>query len=238
MKRLLILILLAAGYTDIKAQNIVHDANAEVRNVEKFNSIEVSGTVSLYISQGNETGVAVSAADAKYNSKIITVAKNGVLQITVDGGLWNGFSWTNRKLKAYVSVTELNRLQISGASYATITGNLKGEDFKLDVSGASEVKGAIQVKNFNMGISGASVVRLTGRAESANIDASGAVRINAFDLHVGKGKFDISGASHITISVDKEINANASGGSTLQYHGDAPASSLNANGGATIQKKS
>jgi hypothetical protein len=238
MKSSVFLMLFFAGFLNVEAQNVVYDANAEERKVGKFNSIEVSGTVSLYISQGTEVGVAVSAQELKYNSKIITEVKNGVLKISVEGGMWNGFSWTNRKLKAYVSVTDLNRLQISGASYATITGVLKGQDFQLKVSGASEVKGALKVINFNLGISGASVVRLTGTVENANIDASGAARINAFDLNVENGKFDISGASHLTISVNKELNANASGGSSLQYRGTAVSRNVNANGGATIQKKS
>jgi hypothetical protein len=238
MKRSFLFIMLVAGFVIANAQNVIYDANAEVRKVEKFIGIEVSGTVSLYISQGNETGVVVSAEDQKYNSKIRTDVTNGTLHISVDGGLWNGFSWTNKKLKAYVSVIDLNRLQISGASYATIAGTLKASDLKLDVFGASEVKGALQVKNLNMGVSGASVVRLSGIAENAIIEASGAVRVNAFELQVDRGKFDVSGASHITISVNKELNANASGGSTLQYRGSAVAGIVNANGGATIQKKS
>ncbi len=238
MMRSLLLIILVAGSIYAKAQNVVYDANAELRKVEKFNSVEVSGTVSLYISQGNETGVAVSAEDQKYNSKIRTDVSNGTLHISVDGGIWNGFSWTNRKLKAYVSVIDLNRLQVSGASYATIAGTLKATNFKLDVFGASEVKGALQVKNLTLDASGASVLRLSGAAENANIEASGAVRVNAFELQVENGKFDVSGASHITISVNKELNANASGGATIQYRGSAVARSVNTNGGATIQKKS
>jgi hypothetical protein len=238
MKRGLLLAALITGFITARAQDVVYDANAEVRKVEKFNGIDVSGTVTLYLSQGNETGLAVSAGEEKYNSKIKTEVKNGVLHISVDGGMWNGFSWTNRKLKAYVSVPDISTLQVSGASYVVISGILKTESLSLQISGASELKGALQVKNLNMGISGASVARLTGTAESANVEASGAVRMNGYDLKVDNGKFDISGASHITISVNKELSANASGGSTIQYKGDAVAKSMNANGGATIQRKS
>jgi hypothetical protein len=238
MKRGLLLAALITGFITARAQDVVYDANAEVRKVEKFNGIDVSGTVTLYLSQGNETGLAVSAGEEKYNSKIKTEVKNGVLHISVDGGMWNGFSWTNRKLKAYVSVPDISTLHVSGASYVVISGTLKTESLSLQVSGASELKGALQVKNLNMGISGASVARLTGTAESANVEASGAVRMNGYDLKVDNGKFDISGASHITISVNKELSANASGGSTIQYKGDAVAKSMNANGGATIQRKS
>jgi hypothetical protein len=237
MKRGLLSILLIVAFAGAKAQNVVYDPNAEVRKVDKFNGIDVSGTVSLYLSQGNETGVAISAGEEKYNSRIKTEVKNGVLYISVDGGMWNGFSLSNRKLKAYVSVPDISTLHISGASYVNIVGSLKTESLALQVTGASELKGQLDVRNLNMGISGASVARLTGTAESANIEASGAVRINGYDLKVDNGKFDISGASHITISVNKELSANASGGSTIQYKGDGVAKSMNVNGGATIQKK-
>jgi hypothetical protein len=238
MKRGLLIIALAIGFIGAKAQDIVYDPNAEVRKVDKFNGIDVSGTVALYLSQGNETAVAISAGEEKYNNKIKTEVKNGVLHISVDGGMWNGFSWTNKKLKAYVSVPDISTLHVSGASYVVISGKLTTESLALQVSGASELKGALEVKNLNMGISGASVVRLTGTAESANVEASGAVRMNGYDLKVDNARFDISGASHITIWVNKELSANASGGSTIQYKGDAVAKSMNANGGATIQRKS
>ena len=221
-----------------KSQNVVYDANAEVRKVAGFTGIDVSGSVLLYISQGSETGIAVSADEEKYNSKIKTEVRNGILHVSVDGGMWNGFSLTNKKLKAYDSVTQLQQLHVSGASNVIFTGKVQGDDLNITILGASEIKGALQLKNLVMNISGASVVRFTGSADNVNINASGAARINAFDLQVETGKFDISQASHITISVNKELNANASGGSTIQYSGDAVAKSVNVNGGATIKKKS
>jgi hypothetical protein len=96
-----------------------------MRTMTAFTGIDVSGTVSLYLSQGSTPGIAVSAGEPKYNNKIKTEVKNGILHISVDGGMWNGFSWTNKKLKAYVTVTDLNKLTVSGASLVNITGPLK-----------------------------------------------------------------------------------------------------------------
>src|SRR4051812_22311681 len=163
MKRFILLMTIAIGSIQLQAQNIVYDENAEVRTVEAFSGIDVSGAVSLYLSQGDVQGVAVSAGEAKYNNKIRTVVKDGVLHISVDAGVWNGFNWTNKKLKAYVTVTNLSRLEVSGASYVSISGNITGSDLKMDVSGASEVKGVINVGKLNMDVSGASVARLSGK---------------------------------------------------------------------------
>ena len=219
----------------VSAQNVVYDENAEVRTVGSFTSIEVSGTISLYLSQGTSAGVAISAGDAKYNSKIKTEVVNGVLKLSVDGGLWNGFNWTNRKLKAYVTVTDLNRLEVSGASYVTITGSVKSKTLGLDISGASEVKGAINTDKLNMTISGASVARLSGVVSEGLIDASGACKVSSYNLVFDTCKISSSGVSDIRITVNNQLNADASGGSTIYYKGAAVSKMLNSSGGASIK---
>jgi hypothetical protein len=238
MKRILFLATFAITALTTYAQEIVYDPNAEVRPVTAFSAMEVSGTISVYLSQGNQAAIAISAGEEKYNSKIKTEVKDGVLRISVDAGLWNGFSLSNRKLKAYVSVVDLNRIEVSGASLVSISGALKTNALKLEVSGASEMKGAVDVKNLTVDASGASVFKITGKAESGNISASGAAKVNAFDLQLQHGKVDAAGASHVTIMATKELSANASGGSSVQYRGEAALRSLNASGGASIKKKS
>jgi len=230
------LMLLTIAFSN--AQNVVYDENAEVRAVGPFTSIEVSGAVSLYLSQGSVPGVAVSAGEEKYNEKIKTEVKNGVLRISVDGGVWNGFNWTNKKLKAYVTATELRSLDVSGASYVSITGNIKSEDLRLDISGASEIKGMINVDQLNIDISGASVARLSGTAKNASLDASGACKIYGYDLSVDNCKASTSGASSVRVTVKSELNANASGGSNIYYKGSGVGKMLNTSAGASIKNRS
>lgn len=231
------ILLITSGFI-AKSQNIVYDENAEIRTVEKFNGIEVSGTVSLYLSQGSTPGVAVSAGDEKYNNKIKTEVKNGVLQISVEGGVWNGFNWTNRKLRAYVTVTDINRLDVSGASYVSISGTLKSDELTMDISGVSEIKGIVNASKLNMDISGASVVKLAGTVSEGNIEASGACKVNSYDLVLDKCKASSSGASNIRVTVNGELNADASGGSTIYYKGAGVGKVLNSSAGASIKSRS
>lgn len=219
------------------AQQVIYDEHAELRTAGSFNSIEVSGTVALYLTQSSDAAVAVSAGDEKYNSKIKTEVKNGVLKISVDGGVWNGFSWTNRKLKAYVSVPDLKRLDVSGASLVQVMETFTSNELNVDVSGASEVKGKIKVVNLHAGITGASVIRFTGEVQNAAIDASGAAKFQGQDLKADNVKVDASGASVIQITANKDFSANASGGSTVRYGGNAVAGTLNASAGASIRKR-
>lgn len=233
------LIMLTATFQlNAQTQTVIYDENAEVRQVGNFTGIEVSGTISLYLSQGATTGVAISAGEEKYNEKIKTEVVNGVLKISVDGGMWNTFSLANKKLKAYVSVSDINRFDVSGASYATINGVLKSPILQMNISGASEVKGIVEVDKLNLDISGASVARLAGNAGEGLLEASGACKILSYELNFQKLKANATGASQIRTTITKELVADASGGSTIYYKGDGTVGRTNATGGASIQKRS
>ncbi|MFM2364137.1 MAG: hypothetical protein RLZZ316_3039, partial [Bacteroidota bacterium] len=73
MKRLLLGMLLCLSTAVTVAQKtIVNDANAAARTVEAFTKIHVSSAVDLYLSQGDENAVAVSAIEVKYRDRIKT----------------------------------------------------------------------------------------------------------------------------------------------------------------------
>ncbi len=232
------LLMMVAGIATTYAQEVVFDENAEIRTTGDFTGIDLSGSLSLYLSQGDENAIAISAGEEKYNSKIKTEVKNGILKISVDGGFWNGMGWTNKKLKAYVSIKKLQSLDVSGASLVSISGILSADDLKIDISGASEIKGALNVNNLNIDISGASVARLTGKVNNALVDASGACKLGTTDLEIGQCKADASGASAIRLTVTKEFNASASGGAHIYYKGNPSVIKANSSAGATIKQLS
>ena len=103
MKSLLLASALLFSFV-LHAQKTIQDANAVIRNVKEFHAIEVSGGIDLYLSQGKEEAVAVSAADIENRDKIKVIVEEGILKIFFDRQTNWGMTWGNRKLKAYVSV--------------------------------------------------------------------------------------------------------------------------------------
>ncbi len=193
-----VLLFIGAGFS-LNAQNVVRDANAQVRNVSSFNKIRVSSAISLYLSQGNTQGVAVSAEDADAISKIRTEVNNGVLKIYVENGVWNGWNWSNKHLKAYVTFTTLEMLDVSGASNVELTDPINVGDFKLELSGASNMKGVIKGSDLNFNVDGASNAKIDVTGTSFEISQSGASNFKG-EISTPKASFDLSGAS--TIDVD------------------------------------
>ena len=240
MKYFFVSVMIVAASISTQAQttkNLVYDANAEVRKVSSFSAIEVSGAIDLYLSQGTEEGVAVSAANDEAKSHIKAEVTNGTLHIFFEGKGWNWKSWGNTKSKAYVTFKILKRIEANGACNVIVVEPIILNDLKIDCSGASDFKGQVTIANLVITASGASNIRINGIAEKASIEASGASNIKAYDLQTDVCKAEASGAANIRISVNKELKAQASGGATLYYKGNGNITDVSSSGGATIKKK-
>lgn len=200
----------------VNAQNVVHDANAQVRNVSSFNKIRISSAISLYLSQGNTQAVAVSSEDDKITNRIITEVKDGILKIYVENGAWNGWNWGNKHLKAYVTFTTLEMLDASGACSVELTDPINVGDFKLILSGASNIKGDIKGSNFDFDVNGASTGKININAASFKLSASGASTFKG-DVSANKMNYDINGASTTDVEgTTTDLIVSASGASNFR----------------------
>ncbi|MBN9297233.1 MAG: DUF2807 domain-containing protein [Filimonas sp.] len=239
MKKMILafILVLAATGMQLKAQNVVYDANAEVRKVESFKGIEVSGGISVYLSQGKEQAVAVSVDEQKYISKVRTEVRNGILKIYVESGGWNSWNWGNRKVKAYVTVSTLESLELSGASSMKISGDVNITDLKAEVTGASSLKGSFKGNSMKLETSGASVATLEGSINSLSMEVSGASVVKAYDLTTANCNVDASGASSVSVTATKELKMEASGASSIGYKGDAAIKKIDVSGASTVRKR-
>ncbi len=237
MKRILLFFLLVAATTVAQAQKeFVVDANAELRTVSgTFTAIKVSGGIDLYLSQSSEQAVAVSASDDKYKAGIKTVIENGTLRIYYDGD--KSLSLRNRKMRAYVSFKTLEKLEASGASDVHVAGELATDALEMQLSGASDFKGKVKVSSLKLELSGASDVSIEGIATVLTIESSGASDVKGYDLITDICTAKVSGASDVNITVNKELNAHASGASEVYYKGDGVIKEIHSSGASSVAKR-
>lgn len=231
MKQIFSFVFLFISLT-LSAQKTVRDANAVTRSVKGFHAIEVSGGVDLYLSQGGEEAVAVSASSTEYRDRIKTEVVNGTLKIYYDSEKgWNS-GFTNRKMKAYVSVKDLDKLNAHGGSDVFVDDVLSVSSFSLHISGGSDFKGKLNASVLEMNSSGGSDIYISGKADDAKISCSGGSDVHAYDLITNTCNVDCSGGSDVKITANKTINANASGGSDVYYKGTASSNSTKSGGGS------
>jgi len=238
MKSLSLYLLITVLATAASAQQtVINDANVQQRTVPGFHAIHVSGAVDLFLSQGKEDAVAVSASEVKYRDNIRTEVKEGVLRIWYEN-VGHGFSMNvgNKKMRAYVSVKTLDRLDASGASDVIISGTLSAPSLELHLSGASDLKGALEAGTLKVSISGASDVRVQGTADALTVDASGASDFKGYELITQTCDVKASGASDIRITCNKESNANATGASDIHIKGNGVIRNMHSSGASSVKK--
>jgi len=228
----LVMVALAVAVSSFAQQ--VNDPNAEIREAKNFHAIVLSNAFDVYLSQGNDEAVAVSASEAKYKERITVEVKDGVLYVGYDNKApWNS---GNHKLKAYISFKQLDRLKVSGACDVFVSGVIKTANLELDLSGASDMKGKIDVDKLSAELSGASDLTLSGKATQLEITASGASSFKGFELTSETCNAHASGASDIRITVLKELTAQATGASDVHYKGEAVIREVKSSGSSSVSK--
>ncbi|WP_462255466.1 head GIN domain-containing protein [Ferruginibacter sp.] len=217
-------------------KEIVNDANAEIREIDKsFNSIKISSGIDLFLSQSDNEAVAVSASENKYKEEIKTVVENNTLKIYYFGSRnWNK---DKKNLRVYVSFKNLESIDASSACDIQVAGVIKVPSLLINMSGASGFKGAVDVTDLKIDLSGASDVTIKGIATSVRIESSGASDVSGYDLVADFCTAKVSGASDVNITVNKELNASASGASDISYKGDAVIKDKHTSGASSVGKK-
>lgn len=228
-------LLFAACFTSSFGQTIINDKNAEVRNIGDFWGIKVSGGIDVYLSQSSENALAISASTQKMKDDIDTRIVNGVLVIS-----YNSKSYSmneKRNLRAYVSFKTLQSIEGSGACDFNIQETLQSNAFKINLSGACELKGKMDINDMDAKLSGASTVKVTGKVKNLKLEASGASDMKNYGLHVENFIADLSGASDVKVFISNSVTVKASGASSLNYSGNPEKVAVHTSGASSVTQR-
>lgn len=171
------------------------EIKSESRNVDTFNSINVSVPANIFITQGSTQSLRVETHENVIDI-IETYVTDGTLRIYNDQNIRN-----LKKLNIYITAADFQKLTLSGAASITSEGSLDLNDLNLSVSGASKVN-------------------ISGNSNSLVINASGASSIRGFNMMAQKVDATISGAGNMKISSESELKVNLTGASSLEYKGN------------------
>jgi hypothetical protein len=201
--------------------------------------VEVSGAIELFVSQGPESKVAISAKDVNDIGIIDTEVEDGILKIHYkdDRNWWNNqWNTMGRKFRAYVSGPDIRLLSSSGSGGIHLMNTIKTDELRIGLSGSGNVEGAVQVGKLHVEQSGSSNIRLRGKASSAVFDCSGSGNIICPDLAADMCDITIAGSGNAQITVNKEISAEISGSGNVRYKGTATITDLSTSGSGKVRK--
>lgn len=181
-------------------------------------SLDVNFCYQVHVTEGNSGSVKIvydSAFDefivADYNSKsrmlVMDMDKKMPKKLTVG---------RSPQIHVYVEMDEITALQISGAASVTFDGEYKGNDLRIELSGASKIS--------NLNIDGKSLRFTCSGASNGSIEGSFA----------GNVDLDLSGASRLKCNCNgKEFSAEVSGASRLDFEGECTAADVRCSGASS-----
>lgn len=237
MKKLFVLLSFISTAVLLNAQTaIVRDAHAEARKVSSFHAIEVSNGITLTLKQGNEDAVAVSASTPEIRSRIKTEVTNGKLYIYFDNK--DRRDWSIKKeLKAYVSFKELDALNANSGADALTDGNIKVNTLSITLSSGADFTGSVTAAKLDVDQSSGSDMEIKGTVNDISVSTSSGSDFSGYGLISETCKADASSGSDIEITVNKELQAEASSGGGINYKGKAAVTNVSNSSGGKIKKQ-
>ncbi len=222
-----------------------------------FTRVEVSHAFEVEISRSSSYSVSITADDNLFDHVEVFISDE-----TLKIRLKPDRSYISATLEARITMPELRRLQLSGASRGTVSGfsssgfdfqgnfrielsgasslqmvGISATDARFDISGASRVSGNITAADAQFDISGASRVELEGSADDIIINVSGASNAELSAFPVNNAFVNLSGASRATVNLDGRLDVDLSGASNLQYIGEPTMGEIDISGGSTINSR-
>lgn len=238
MKKLLFLfvsmISFAAFAQDTK---VINDANAVTRNVNgSFTGISVSTGIDLYLTQGDEEKVAVSASEQKYLDHLITEVVNGTLKIYYEN---KGMSWklgNKANLKAYVSFKTLEKLNASAGADVIASGGIKADKLEMKVTSGADFSGTVHAKELVAEVNSGADATVTGSADKITVSVSSGASFKGYDFAVDYCDASASSGGDVKITINKELTAKASSGGDIQYKGAGLIRDIQTSSGGSVKK--
>jgi len=196
-----------------------------------FDKLEISHSFDVTINYSKDYSVTVKV-DENLTDYLVVEKRGKTLKI----GLKDGFSFRNIHLEAEITMPDIRRLGLSGATVVTIAGYGFSHPFDMNLSGVSKVIGKIQTGDLDLQLTGASKVKLNGRGHDLKIRASGVSTVKMDNFHVNDAGLSLSGSSNCRVNIGGHLNINASGSSTIEYCGSGEIGSIETSGSSRIRR--
>lgn len=198
-----------------------------------FSRVEFSHAFQADVTQGESYSIVITVDDNL--ERYLQVSQTGdTLKIGFQPGL---LSLRNATMRARLTMPELTGIVGSGATQIRIDGFESSKDLRVEVSGASTLRGNIDAGNLRAEVSGASRLELTGQGQDGRINVSGASQANLANFRMQNVDAQASGASRAEVYASGRLDAEASGASTVLYSGDPTLGRTNTSGASTIRAR-
>lgn len=230
----LIIVIAFTGCREVFGKRVRGNGNitTETRSITGFNSVDVSGSIDVYVKTDSDQSVKVEADD-NLLQYIDIYNERGTLRIHTR----NGYRIrSSRGIKVYVSGPEFSRFEASGACDIYSQNKILGTNkIEVDLSGSCDAKLELNCPEVRADFSGAGTVELKGETKTLTLDGSGSSNFKCYDLLAENVKIDISGAGDAQVNASVKLDVSVSGAGSVKYKGN-PQVNQKVSGSGSVRK--
>ena len=210
----------------------------------EFKGIYVNSNYTVYLKQTNKQEVNVEALTEIFTVSDIKV-ENGILMINIDRkpetqnkSLWAKIDdiKLNPTMKLYVSMKNINELQVNGGGKIVSENSLAAGDLNLAVNGNGSMDIDIKGETVKAEVSGSGNLTLRGYATALDAVNSGSGTVSAFNCPVDNAKIKVTGSGIAELNVANTIDAFVAGSGQIKHKGNTKNTQKKVYGSGTIER--
>ena len=202
-------------------------------NITGINSIDVSSLFHVYVNFSETEESIVIEANENLHS-LIQVRKDGDrLDVSLAK---NSRISGDPVLNLYVTTASLEEIIAEGAVTVEFANQLVTDQFEVELTGASQLKGSFETGTLFATIEGASKLEIDGSSNTFQIDAEGASVMSGFGFTTDHLKANLDGGCEVALTVQQKLNVVARGASKIYYKGNGAIESQNLKDASEIIK--
>jgi hypothetical protein len=204
----------------------------ETRNIPGFTSVDVSGSIDLYISNDSASRVRIETDD-NLIQHVETYEEGGTLYIDVEKG-YN--LRPTGQIKVHVSAPEFRKLKASGACDIFTTGRVtSSESLAIRLSGSSDASLDIKAPRVNAHLTGAGSLELKGETRDLELEGTGSSDLECFEMKAENVSVRITGAGSADVFASVKLDVKVTGSGSVKYRG-SPAVDQRISGAGSVKK--
>jgi hypothetical protein len=210
----------------------------------EIKSIYVNSNYTVYVKQTNKQEVVVEALTEIYDLTNIVV-ENGVMLVNVERkpDNQNKSVWAkiddiriNPTMKIYISVKNLNELQVNGGGKIIAENSLASNNLSVSVSGSGFMDLDIKGDVLKAEVSGSGKISLRGYASSIHALVSGSGSINGFNCPLDIANVKISGSGSCELNVTSTLDAVVVGSGSVKHKGNTKNATKKIYGSGSVER--
>jgi hypothetical protein len=210
----------------------------------EFRTIYNNSNYTVYIKQTNKQEVNVEALTEIYELTNIYV-ENGILMINVDRkpentnkSIWAKIDdiKLNPTMKLYVSMKNINDLQVNGGGKIIAENSLASNNLSLSIGGSGSMDVDVKGDFIKAEVSGSGKMMIKGYASNFEGTVSGSGSINAFSCPLEKAKIKVSGSGLAELNVTDNIEATVVGSGSVKHKGNTKQATKKVYGSGSVDR--